>query len=207
MAVFLFDFDGVIADTLQTEIKYFLPISKKNNLGISSVQDLVSLCNENVFKSLHARGISIPLYLQAYNEFYDVLSKEKYITKPFPGMIALLKETALKYPVYIVTSNIYKFPDDMLSKYKITGIRGILSAETENSKVKKINSVKEKYPNDRIYFITDTKGDVIEAHESAADIVVAVTWGWHSRDLLETSNADIIIDSVLELQEYIGSAI
>ena len=203
MAVLLFDFDGVIADTLPGEIKYFLPICKEMGLGISSAQDLKDLCNDNVFSSIQKLGISLPLYFEAYNKFYETLNKKKYIAKPYPGMIEFLKETTLKNAVYIVTSNLYKFPADMFSKYDITGIKGILSGDMESSKTKKINSIKEQYPNEKICFITDTKGDVLEARKSTADVIIAVTWGWHSKEVLETANADIMIDSVFELKEYI----
>ena len=203
MAVLLFDFDGVIADTLPVEEKYFLPISKKMNLGISSVQDLKDLCNDNIFTSIEKLDIPRPLYLEAYSEFYKTLRKKKYVAKPYPGMIKFLKETSQKNAVYIVTSNIYDFPNDMFVKYGVTGIRGILSGEKESSKVKKINSIKEKHPTERICFITDTQGDVVEARNSAADVIIAVSWGWHGREVLEAANADIIFDSVFELKEYI----
>ena len=83
MAVLLFDFDGVIADTLPVEVKYFLPVCKKRNLaGISSEQDLRNSCEENIFTWLPKHGISIPQYMEAFNEFYDILNKEKYSAKP-----------------------------------------------------------------------------------------------------------------------------
>lgn len=203
MAVLLFDYDGVIADTFNVEKKYFLPICKNKNIeAISTQEDLRGLCDGNVFNRLTEIGVPLPIYMEAFTEFHQVVSDNGYNIAPYPGIIELLSEVTSKVPVYVVTSNIYDFPNEMFLRHNVTGIKDILSGEKETSKVKKINSVKAMYPNDKVYFITDTTGDVIEARKSLADEILAVSWGWHDRKRLEAVNADMIFDNVGELRIY-----
>lgn len=204
MAVLLFDYDGVIADSLQAEKEFFLPICHKRKIkAISTEEDLRKLCDGNVFECLEHIGVSFSVYMEAFNEFHEVLTNSEYRVKPYDGMIELLSKAASKLPVYIVTSNFYHFPSEMLSRYGVTGVKAILSGEKEPSKVKKIDSIKEMYPDDRIYFITDTTGDILEAKESSADEIIAVSWGWHDRKRLEAAAPDRIFNNVGELTTYI----
>jgi phosphoglycolate phosphatase len=73
--------------------------------------------------------------------------------------------------------------------------------EQSCSKIKKIQSVMKRYPDSPAYFISDTSGDLFEAHEAGA-IPVAVSWGWHGRDILQEAEPAFLLDNPSELLDF-----
>ncbi|MDI6825857.1 MAG: HAD hydrolase-like protein [Candidatus Aenigmarchaeota archaeon] len=75
-------------------------------------------------------------------------------------------------------------------------VEEIIGIEKEASKVKKVEYCKRKYnvENEFIFYIGDTRGDMIEGKKGKIK-TVAVTWGYYDRRKLEKENPDFIVDS------------
>jgi len=83
----------------------------------------------------------------------------------------------------------------------------IWGANTEQYKTKKFKMLMEKHDlsEEEILFVTDTLGDVREAHEVGI-ASIAITGGYHDREKLESGQPFAIVDSWQELQEVIKKA-
>jgi phosphoglycolate phosphatase-like HAD superfamily hydrolase len=80
-------------------------------------------------------------------------------------------------------------------------LKEVLGTETPGNKKEKIQKIIEvtKGP---LVFVTDTKGDLLEAEE--LDITrVAVTWGYHSYEKLLAGNPTVIMKSPKELLAFL----
>ena len=118
----------------------------------------------------------------------------------FEGMTELLKELS-PIGISIVSSTasplINKYlKDNKLDKY----IKEILGADVEKSKVIKLKMVLDREVGKNIIFVTDSLGDIFEANKLNIN-TVAVTWGYHPREILETGKPMAIVDTTEELKD------
>lgn len=81
----------------------------------------------------------------------------------------------------------------------------IWGAQTEQYKTVKFNMLMEKHDlkTEEILFVTDTLGDIREAHEVGIKSI-AITGGYHERTKLESGKPHAVVDSWEELQLVIN---
>lgn len=198
--VLMFDFDGVVADSL--EIFYAEFSAALISLGfekLSNKESLLALFDGNVFKSLIKLGFPMRKLKALSGEFGPRIEKANQQVQPFEGMPELLSELAAAFPLYVITSNHSSAIEHFLKKYKITGVREVLGADKEASKVKKIRRVKKLHPDFSPWYMGDTKGDMLEGNEAGA-ITVAIAWGWHEEARLRTGDPRHVVRTPAELR-------
>ena len=124
---------------------------------------------------------------------------------PFNGIREVIRKLSKKAVIYIITSNLTSVIEDSIQFHKIKGVQRVIGGDKEFSKVKKILAVKKIHPKAVFYYIGDTVGDILEAKK--ADVkAVAVTWGYHSRKMLEKVKPDYIVDTPKELLKVLLKA-
>ena len=138
--MFVFDFDGVIADSFQQVTNIFHKVGKEYGVIVNSEDDLARLYENNIFDSLRKRGLS-------ENEIQEMILKirteqEKLEIKLFPGMKTFLK----KIDFIVITSNIGSIVKKYLNEHGIKPI-SVIDAEHETSKVKKLLKIKNNKTN------------------------------------------------------------
>ncbi len=106
----------------------------------------------------------------------------------------MLKELSKDYKIMIVTSNLSRVIKKALKDNNINEIEDVVGSDRERSKVKKLEIIKKNNPKSKIYYVGDTTGDIYEGREAGVK-TVATTWGFHSRDKLERSKPDYIVDA------------
>jgi len=186
--MFVFDFDGVIADSFQQVTNIFHKVGKEYGVIVNSEDDLARLYENNIFDSLRKRGLS-------ENEIQEMILKiwteqEKLEIKLFPGMKTFLK----KIDFIVITSNIGSIVKKYLNEHGIKPI-SVIGAEHETSKVKKLLKIK----NNKTFYIGDTVGDIKEG-KLAKVKTIAVTWGFHNKTVLKKENPDFVTDSIKDLE-------
>lgn len=195
----IFDFDGVVVDSLKVWGDAF--ISACNHHGycrISTQEAFLDLFEGNFFEGAKKAGIvedKIPLIRKKLAEEY-LENKQKI--NLFEGVKKMLEDIAKKHKVYIVSSNFSEIVQHFLDVHGIGMIEEVLGGDMERSKVKKIRAIKDKLPDYELLYIGDTKGDMIEGKEAGVK-TVAVTWGWHSEKRLKEGKPDYVIHTPKEL--------
>ncbi len=190
----IFDFDGVIWDTY--EMNYTL--SKLFDTHISE-RDFQDHHNGNVFETpkIKFKPEDIPVFFTKSREYFT----ENNI---FP-IQEVIQNLSKKYQLFIVSSTI----DDNIEYFlKIGKINQyflrILGCSTHPSKVEKFKMIFSEHnlQPDNCIFITDTIGDIKEARHLNLK-TIAVTWGYHPKELLENEKPYILVDTPQELFEFI----
>ncbi|MEE0775903.1 MAG: HAD-IA family hydrolase [Bacillota bacterium] len=196
MSLLFFDYDGVIVDSLETETRYF--VDACHQVGIEEINtsaDMAELSLGNFYQGMLDRGIPEEK-IDAAMKIYCKKDKDaSYHLDTYPTMPELVRELAEKYPLYIVTSNVSASVKKVLDQNYVTGVKEIIGADVEKSKVKKFHRIMEQYPGERTVFVSDSKGDMIEGKEAGIDVRVAVTWGWQEPWVVASGNPDHIFDS------------
>jgi len=190
----IFNFDGVIADTLDLHTlvtKHFFPNSTK--------QDQIEHTMGNPLLKP-----KIPFERSMFAEYFSLYTDGMEAKLLFPikdELIALTK----KYTLVISSSA----NQEAISKlFRLTGLTkafsGIYDLNTAFDKIQKFHMIEKDYEvkPEECLFITDTVGDVLQAQK--ADIkTIAVTWGFHNKELLQSAKPFAIIDNIRELEKFI----
>jgi len=200
MKLFLFDFDGVLVDSLEVYEK-----TVKDNLQkikqpiVRNREEFLELFEDNFYESLKKKGIDLDQFMQAAE---DILAQVKISDmKPFPGMAPVIEELHKKHILIVVSSNDYASIKEALDYFNYGDyFRDILGSDFMFSKKEKILYAAQKYHAalDNIYYIGDTTGDIKEGQQAGVK-TVGITWGWHAKKRMAAARPDFLFDKPQEL--------
>ena len=116
---------------------------------------------------------------------------------PFTPIFNVLTELKKDNILAVISSNISQVIHIILSRSGFNGyFQKILGADFGYSKEEKILHALDSFQmgRDRTFYVGDTVGDIKEGHLAGVK-TIAVTWGWHSKEKLETANPDYLIET------------
>ena len=200
MKLFLFDFDGVLVDSLDVYEKTVTDCLKIINQPLTrGREEFLELFEGNFYESLVKRGVDLDEFIVSS---VNILAGVDYSEmKPFGAMRPVLDELKKNHPLVVISSNDTPTIQEALRLYNFNGIfQEILGSDFMFSKKEKILYAAKKYsaaPND-IYYIGDTTGDIKEGKQAGIK-TVGVTWGWHSKEKMAAVKPDYLFDTPQEL--------
>jgi phosphoglycolate phosphatase len=203
MKIFLFDFDGVVIDTLPIAVEVYNQMMEKHGVDTKFTgKSFAGLFLNNFHQGLSK---AIP-----DSEVREVILKEKNAEyerrvddfRIFDGIKETLAELSKGGKMIIISSNGTDFINALLDSRGINYFHEVLGGDIEKSKVKKINWQKEKFPDAEIYYIGDTTGDVKESKETGV-IAVGVTWGFHTKEELSKESPDYLCEKPEDLLQLL----
>ncbi|MFH0979334.1 MAG: HAD-IA family hydrolase [Candidatus Roizmanbacteria bacterium] len=195
----IFDFDGVIADTLPFTFKKILEIAKFLKVSNLSEKQIIKEIRSKNLKELLNSGMNLswfklPFVLRMVKKMQVELGKEIEKIRIFPGMKKLLQDLKDKdYRLIILSSNIKENIDKFVEINKINffdfihGKSNVLSKAGELEELIKTFKLNRK----KIIYIGDEIRDV-EACKKAGIKIIAVSWGLHKKEVLKSHGADFI---------------
>ena len=196
----MFDFDGVIADSFDVFFQAFSSVCSDMGFHrLNSEEAMLKLFEGNALRELVKIGFPVWRLKRLARKFEPRIEEANAKIAAFDGMPELLGELAAAFPVYVVTSNASQTVSRFLDRYAVTGVRDILGADHEASKVKKIRGLRKRHPHAAAYYIGDTKGDIVEG-KTAGAVTVAAAWGWHPEATLLEADPDHTVHSPEELR-------
>jgi phosphoglycolate phosphatase len=200
MKLLLFDFDGVLVDSLDVYEKTVADcLSQIGQPLTRGREEFLELFDGNFYESLAAKGVNMDKFVTAS---VDILSKVDYAQmKPFNAMRPILQELKKNNCLIVISSNDTPTIEKALRLYNFNGIfQEILGSDFMFSKKEKILYVAPKYNTalSGIYYIGDTIGDIKEGKQAGIK-TVGVTWGWHSKEKMAASNPDYLFDNPQDL--------
>lgn len=197
----LLDFDGVIADSMNAYFGAFAEVcTEMGYRRLNSREAFLKLFEGNPIRQLLWAGFPLFRLRRVLNRFKPRLLEVNKLVRPFEGITEVVSTLARRFPVFVITSNVAENVCSFLKRHGVLGVAGIVGSETHTSKVKKIRRVLRQYPNHRAYYVSDTKGDLIEARRAGA-IPVAVAWGWHSLKKLAEGKPELVVSTPKELRD------
>ncbi len=191
--LFIFDFDGVIANSTN----HYFKINKEKIWNTNNFEEYKNLFMWNIFKKLkwNKSKEDAKIELEKYFEEQEKIIDE---IKLFDWIVDVLKELKNKWIIMdIVSSNRREFIKQLLKKYNLLYyFTNIYAEEDHYSKVDKIKSCLEKQNIDveNAVFITDTLWDILEANKVWID-TIAVDYWVHEKWRLEKGNPKFIVSN------------
>lgn len=184
----MFDFDGVIADSLDDQSRAFVDTLRAHGLDeLATPSTFLDFTETNWFEALAASGVPERVVTEVEDAFGAVPSPDL-----FPEMAAVIERLAAEHPVVVITSSRTADVQAILDEHGVTGVAEVIGGDVEPSKTRKIRSARRRYGESReAWYVCDTVGDVHEARDAGA-VTVGVAWGWHGEERLLSAEPDLI---------------
>ena len=198
--LFLFDFDGVLVDSLSLyEKSVNICLERIGKPLIASREEFLDLFEDNFFSAIATRGVDVGEFMAASKAVTPAL--DYGVVRPVTELIPVLAELKKRHGLIIISSNSSFAIRLMLAKFGFDPFfDDVLGADFNFSKIEKILYAMGHFGANggHTFYVCDTAGDVREAREAGVK-TVAVTWGWHPRERLERARPDAIIETPEDL--------
>ena len=206
MALVIFDYDGVLADTLDDLIRFGQEAC--NQLGINHVVTKDDLSNLEVMSfATYGRACEVPEPL--IDEFVkislDLFAKKASPPAIFNGVREVIQHFSNKHKIAIVTTNSSQNVHAFLTQHGLDRlVHAVYGVDTPGSKAQKISIARERFANngEAVFMIGDALSDVRAAKEAEVTSI-AVTWGHQSLETLLRGEPDHVVNNPHELIEVI----
>jgi phosphoglycolate phosphatase len=193
----LFDFDGTIADSLETGIRIINRLSAEFDLTplvVDEIQRLQNLSSREIVKQADVSFFKLPFLIR---RFRAELNREIHHLKPFPDMKeALVKLHEQGNQLGIISSNSEANVGDFLKTHGFDHLFSVIIPDARLfGKSRMIRRVIRKYrlnPETVVYVGDETRD--IEAAKKSGIKSASVTWGFNARPILAAHHPDFLID-------------
>jgi len=203
----IFDFDGTIADSFDTVLRITNRLALEFGYEPTSPEEIKQLKNlgsREIIKYSNIPWYKLPFILQRLKV---EMNQEIGHLAPFSGIRDALAQLQLHgYPLGIVTSNTEENVNFFLEKHHLVGcFEFVRPGVSLFGKARVINQLLKEYPlsRDRVIYVGDETRDV-EAARKTRIRVVAVGWGFNSKQALAKAHPDVLVEHPLELMEAIA---
>jgi len=199
--VMIFDFDGTIAETFNLIMKITNRLS--GDLGYKKMNEknarLLRNCEtKKIFRILGLSSFKLPFYLERLRK---EMNDEIEFAKPVSGIKKVLPKLRKKgYKLGMITSNSKENVKKFLKKNNLDLFDFVYSGSSIFGKNRLISkALKErKLRPDETFFVGDETRD-IEAARKAKIKIIAVSWGFNSKEVLKKQKPDFLINKPAEL--------
>jgi phosphoglycolate phosphatase len=206
MSIILFDFDGVLADTLEDMLRFAREACAQ--LGFPRNPTPVDL-NALETMSFAEYGRQLKLPPQHIDRFVShclqLFNHRPSSPKIFDGMQRVVSEAAKHNTIAIITGNTTPTVAGFLAEYDLQEhIRLVIGVEQRGTRPEKIRrALKElAQPGDEAYMVGDAVSDIRAARQASIKSI-AVGWGHQSPSRLREAKPDYLVKSPQELLELL----
>ncbi|MBI2671761.1 HAD-IA family hydrolase [Candidatus Woesearchaeota archaeon] len=191
----LFDFDGTIANTVDAGIPLYNELARK--YGFIEIKRKEEIRSHSLKEFVKIHKISRTRFIFYFRELLKNLNDEMDKVKPYEGMLEVVRELKKHYKLAILSTNSKENINKFLKAHKMD----IYFEFIENyslllGKSKKINKImrKRNLEKDELLYIGDEIRDINATKKAGVDII-AVTWGFHKKEILQEKNPKFIAEN------------
>ena len=204
MTVILFDFDGVLADTLDDLLKFSQEICDELGVKHHVVKEDVSTLAAMSFANL-GRKVEVPepLIEEFVRRSLEKVANKKSPARIFEDLTEVVRDLSTRHVLGIVTTNSSQNVKAFLVEHGLEDcIRAIYGVDLPGTKAEKISQARSQFAaaGEAVFMIGDSASDIRSASEASARSI-AVSWGHQSIEMLVRAGADYIVNSPEELLE------
>ena len=204
----IFDFDGTIADTLDSVVK--IVNNHAEHFGYKKVkkEDIPYLQGKKPMEILSYLGISVfklPLWIK---KIHSEINKEISNMRPTVDILPILSELHDDEDcnLGILTSNTQENVREFLVRNEMNFFDFVHTGKSVFGKSHMINKIikQRKTSKSEVVYVCDEVRDLEAARKSGIKSV-AVTWGYNTKDALIKENPDFLANTPIELRNILIS--
>jgi phosphoglycolate phosphatase len=206
MTLILFDYDGVLADTLGIMLQFGQEVC--DELGVFHTvtkDDLNSLEVMSFVEFGRKCEVPEPLVNEFVRRWFKRFDEKKSVPAIFIGLEEAVKKLSANNTIVIITGNTTQNVKDFLIEHRLDEhIHAIYGLDLPGSKAEKISLAQNQFAADAkheaVFMVGDSASDVRAAKEAAVKSI-AVSWGHQNIEILTRAKPDHIVHSAKELME------
>ena len=204
MALVIFDYDGVLADTLDDLIRFGQQAC--DQLGVKHAVTKDDLSNLEVMSfATFGKACEVPEH--RIEEFVNIslklFAEKESPPAIFDGLSEIIKHLSSKHNIAIVTTNSSQNVHAFLAHHGLDNlVHAVYGVDTPGSKAQKISLARERFMEESVFMIGDALSDVRAAKEAGVTSI-AVTWGHQSLETLLRGEPDFVVNYPRELHGII----
>lgn len=201
----IFDFDGVLADSLEQHLGAYTKVFQLfgREFHLKSPEDwrnsYKSAWEQNYFDG----GFSEEEMRQAISKYFDFVDYSK--VNLFAGVTELIPKLAEKYPLAIASSTNSQFIEEKLRAENLLDAFGLILGSSETSdKLNKLEKIFAHFNADkeRAVYVGDTSADV-KAGKAFGIGTIGVSYGWYGEERIAAEAPSAIAHNV----EQVGKSL
>jgi phosphoglycolate phosphatase len=207
MSLILFDFDGVLADTLADMLRFAQEVCDELGVNHTVLQTDLSELEVMSFATF-GRACEMP------EDFVDEFVRrctEKFSEKEVPpaifeGLGEVIRKLPGRHWLAVVTGNTGRNVRAFLERHGLSGcVRAVYGVDLPGTKLEKILMAKGQFAaeGEAVFMVGDSLSDIRAAREAGVK-TIAVSWGHQRLDKLIEAQPDHVVHSPGELVEIIG---
>lgn len=206
--VVIFDFDGTLADTLDAIVKITNRLAGEYGYKPTAPEELTQIRNLSSREIVKQSGISLFKLPFLLKRVKADLRNDIQQLNPIVGIKeSLIKLKAEGNRLGILTSNSEENVISFLKKHEMIELFSFIYSGTQLFSKHKIilNIIKRNKLNpEEVIYVGDETRD-IEAAKKINSKVIAVSWGFNTKEALARHNPDFLIHQPSELLDVMGS--
>ncbi|MBN9120033.1 MAG: HAD-IA family hydrolase [Planctomycetes bacterium] len=204
----VWDFDGTLADSLPAAVGIFNRLAPE--MGFKPLEDLAAARGMSTRQLLRQQGISLwrlPRLVRKYHAAAAEEADKLKLATGLPAALSAIAESGVRLGV--LSSN---REDNIRRCLRANGAEGhfafVIGYPRLFGKGKALKRIlrAECLTRADVLYVGDELRDV-EAAKKAGVKVAAVTWGFHTAELLRTAKPDYVVNDAQELVELIGRSV
>ena len=208
MSLIIFDYDGVLADTLDDLLLFGQRACDQLGVKHSVTKDDLGNLDVMSFAS-YGRACEVPEPL--VDEFVKIclnfFAEKKSPPAIFAGLSDVLGHLSAVHKIAIVTTNSAQNVNAFLVQHGLDGlVHAVYGVDSPGSKAQKISMARsrllENGKHGSVFMVGDSLSDIRAAKEASVTSI-AVTWGHQSVETLLRGHPDFVVHSPHELIEII----
>lgn len=207
--VFIFDFDGTIADSLDAIVSIINRLAVELGYKPTTKEELAQIKKLNSREIINQSGVSIYKLPFLIKKVRAELNKEIERLSPIPGIKeALIELKNQDNKLGILTSNSKQNVIEFLEKNNLQDLFDfIYSEKTLLGKDKVINKIlkQENIKLEEVMYVGDETRDIEAARKSRVK-AIAVSWGFNSKEALAEQNPDFLLHQPHELIDVVKAS-
>lgn len=202
----IFDLDGTLADSFKIFVDIINPLLPWVGYRKVKNNELESLRNMSLTQIRKLFDLN-PIELVIVGLVYRYkLSRELAKAKAFDGTEQTLHELSQRgYRLMILSSNSQKAVENFIENHnfpKFTTIRGGAGVFSKVSALERMLR-EQNLAKQEVVYVGDEIKDVVSCKRFGIPII-AVSWGFNTKELLSKQHPDYLIDQPRELLDYLG---
>ena len=185
-ALLMFDFDGVIVDSLDEQCRAYTATMRARGLPhLASREQFLAFTEDNWFAALADAGVPAATVTAVEDAIAATPSPPL-----FDGIAPVLEELARTNAVLVISSSRTSVISRVLREHGVRGPCEVLGGDAEPSKVHKIREARARHGGALpAWYVGDTVGDIREARAAGVGTIGAA-WGWHGQERLRRADPD-----------------
>jgi phosphoglycolate phosphatase len=206
MTLILFDFDGVLADTLGDMLRFGQEVCEELGINHIATQDDLNSLEIMSFATFGQQlEVPAPLVDDFVRRCLEKFKEKQSPPEIFKGLDEVIRELSANNIIGVITGNSSGNVKAFLSAHGLDGyIQAIYGVDAPGSKAEKISHARNQFAaNDETVFMVGDSASDIRAAKEASVKSIAVSWGHQSAQTLIRTKPDYLIHSPGELHQVI----